>query len=178
MLPIFEAQFAVPIAIGGYANASPLQVSTAYKCVVVLRDLIMPYLLRRMKMDVNAHLTKKTEHVLFCSLTEEQRTTYRAFLASSDVEQIFEGSRNSLYGIDILRKICNHPDLLERDHSATHPDFGNPERSGKLKVVSQVLKVWKDQGHRDLIFTQTQQMLYIIEKYLVSEDLTYRRMDE
>lgn len=177
VLPIFEAQFAVPIAIGGYANASPLQVSTAYKCAVVLRDLIMPYLLRRMKMDVNAHLTKKTEHVLFCSLTEEQRTTYRAFLASSDVEQIFEGSRNSLYGIDILRKICNHPDLLERDHSATHPDFGNPERSGKLKVVSQVLKVWKDQGHRVLIFTQTQQMLDIIEKYLVSEDLTYRRMD-
>lgn len=93
------------------------------------------------------------------------------------MEQIFEGSRNSLYGIDILRKICNHPDLLERDHSATHPDFGNPERSGKLKVVSQVLKVWKDQGHRVLIFTQTQQMLDIIEKYLVSEDLTYRRMD-
>lgn len=177
VLPIFEAQFAVPIAIGGYANASPLQVSTAYKCAVVLRDLIMPYLLRRMKMDVNAHLTKKTEHVLFCSLTEEQRKAYRAFLASSDVEQIFEGNRNSLYGIDILRKICNHPDLLERDHSATHPDFGNPERSGKLKVVSQVLKVWKDQGHRVLIFSQTQQMLDIIENYLVSEGLTYRRMD-
>lgn len=177
VLPIFEAQFAVPIAIGGYANASPLQVSTAYKCAVVLRDLIMPYMLRRMKVDVNAHLTKKTEHVLFCSLTAEQRTSYRSFLASSDVEQIFEGSRNSLYGIDILRKICNHPDLLERDHSATHPDFGNPERSGKLKVVSQVLKVWKDQGHRVLIFTQTQQMLDIIENYLVSEGLTYRRMD-
>lgn len=177
VLPIFEAQFAVPIAIGGYANASPLQVSTAYKCAVVLRDLIMPYMLRRMKVDVNAHLTKKTEHVLFCSLTEEQRTSYRSFLASSDVEQIFEGSRNSLYGIDILRKICNHPDLLERDHSATHPDFGNPERSGKLKVVSQVLKVWKDQGHRVLIFTQTQQMLDIIENYLVSEGLIYRRMD-
>ena len=28
VLPIFEAQFAVPIAIGGYANTSPLEVST------------------------------------------------------------------------------------------------------------------------------------------------------
>ncbi|GLJ53696.1 hypothetical protein SUGI_1145590 [Cryptomeria japonica] len=177
VLPVFEAQFAAPIAIGGYANASPLQVSTAYKCAVVLRDLIMPYLLRRMKSDVNAQLTKKTEHILFCSLTKEQRTAYRAFLASSDVEQIFDGSRNSLYGIDILRKICNHPDLLEKDHSGKHPDFGNPERSGKMKVLSQILNVWKDQGHRVLVFTQTQQMLDILENFLASEGLTYRRMD-
>lgn len=31
VLPVFEAEFAVPIAVGGYANASPLQVSTAYR---------------------------------------------------------------------------------------------------------------------------------------------------
>ncbi|KAL2934828.1 Protein CHROMATIN REMODELING 8 [Bienertia sinuspersici] len=123
VLPVFEAEFDVPIKVGGYANASPLQVSTAYRCAVILRDLIMPYLLRRMKADVNAHLTKKTEHVLFCSLTPEQRSIYRAFLVSSEVEQIFDGSRNSLYGIDVMRKICNHPDLLEREHSSHNPDY-------------------------------------------------------
>ncbi|KAL0282390.1 UNVERIFIED_CONTAM: DNA excision repair protein CSB [Sesamum angustifolium] len=80
VLPVFEAEFAVPISVGGYANATPLQVSTAYRCAVVLRDLIMPYLLRRMKVDVDAQLPKKTEHVLFCSLTPEQRSLYRAFL--------------------------------------------------------------------------------------------------
>ena len=42
-----------------------LQVSTAYKCAVVLRDLIAPYLLRRRKSDVNAQLPKKTEQVPF-----------------------------------------------------------------------------------------------------------------
>ncbi|KAI5315753.1 hypothetical protein L3X38_044929 [Prunus dulcis] len=177
VLPIFEAEFSVPISVGGYANASPLQVSTAYRCAVVLRDLIMPYLLRRMKADVNAQLPKKTEHVIFCSLTAEQRSAYRAFLASSDVEQIMDGNRNSLYGIDVMRKICNHPDLLEREHSGQNPDYGNLERSGKLKVVSQVLKVWKDQGHRVLLFTQTQQMLDIIENFLVSGGYSYRRMD-
>ena len=41
-----------------------VQVSTAYKCAVVLRDLIAPYLLRRRKADVNAQLPKKTEQVL------------------------------------------------------------------------------------------------------------------
>ncbi|CAL4977231.1 unnamed protein product [Urochloa decumbens] len=177
VLPVFETEFSVPITVGGYANATPLQVSTAYRCAVVLRDLIMPYLLRRMKADVNAQLPKKTEHVLFCSLTPEQRATYRAFLASSEVEQIFDGNRNSLYGIDVLRKICNHPDLLEREHAAQNPDYGNPERSGKMKVVEQVLRVWKDQGHRVLLFTQTQQMLDILESFLTTHDYQYRRMD-
>lgn len=177
VLPVFEAEFAVPISVGGYANASPLQVSTAYRCAVVLRDLIMPYLLRRMKADVNAQLPTKTEHVLFCSLTSDQRSLYRAFLASSEVEQIFNGDRNSLYGIDVMRKICNHPDLLEREHAAQNPDYGNPERSGKMKVVAQVLKVWKEQGHRVLLFAQTQQMLDILETFLIADSYTYRRMD-
>ncbi|XP_031122119.1 protein CHROMATIN REMODELING 8 [Ipomoea triloba] len=177
VLPVFEAEFAVPISIGGYANATPLQVSTAYRCAVVLRDLIMPYLLRRMKADVNAQLPKKTEHVLFCSLTSVQRSIYQSFLASTDVEQIFDGSRNALYGIDVMRKICNHPDLLEREHSCRDPDYGNPVRSGKMKVVAEVLKLWKDQGHRVLFFSQTQQMLDILENFLVTGGYTYRRMD-
>ncbi|KAI3806081.1 hypothetical protein L1987_21973 [Smallanthus sonchifolius] len=177
VLPVFEAEFAVPISVGGYANASPLQVSTAYRCAVVLRDLIMPYLLRRMKADVNAQLPSKTEHVLFCSLTNGQRSLYQSFLASSEVEQIFNGERNSLYGIDVMRKICNHPDLLEREHAAQNPDYGNEERSGKMKVVKQVLRVWKEQGHRVLLFAQTQQMLDILENFLIGEGYTYRRMD-
>lgn len=177
VLPVFQAQFALPIAIGGYSNATPLQVSTAYRCAVVLRDLIMPYLLRRMKSDVDAQLPKKTEHVLFCSLTKDQRAAYRAFLASSEVEQIFDGNRNSLYGIDILRKICNHPDLLEREQGSAHPDYGNPERSGKLVVLAQILDLWKTQGHRVLLFSQTQQMLDIIENYVTAKGFVYRRMD-
>lgn len=35
VLPVFEAEFAVPITVGGYANASPLQVSTAYRCILL-----------------------------------------------------------------------------------------------------------------------------------------------
>lgn len=143
----------------------------------MLRDLIMPYLLRRMKADVDAHLPKKTEHVLFCSLTTEQVSAYRAFLASSEVEQILDGRKNSLCGIDVMRKLCNHPDLLEREHAYTNPDYGNPERSGKMKVVAQVLNVWKEQGHRVLLFTQTQQMLDIIENFLITSGHSYRRMD-
>lgn len=52
-------------------------VCTACRCAVVLRDLISPYLLRRRKADVATQLPKKTETVLFCSLTEAQRDLYR-----------------------------------------------------------------------------------------------------
>ena len=72
-LPVFKEQFAVPITLGGYANASELEEETATRCAVVLRDLISPYMLRRLKKHVGASLPSKTEQVLFCDLTDAQR---------------------------------------------------------------------------------------------------------
>lgn len=147
-LPVFQAQFAIPIQIGGYSNASPLQVSAAYKCAVILRDLISPYLLRRRKSDVAASLPSKTERVLFCTLTQEQRGMYQSYLASKELGEILSGTRPALAGIDILRKICNHPDLLERAKWEAAADYGNPGRSGKLIVLDRVLDLWHQQGHK------------------------------
>jgi DNA excision repair protein ERCC-6 len=64
-LPDFMQHFAIPIAHGGYANASDVQVLTAYKCACILRDTINPYLLRRLKADVNTsiQLPAKNEQV-------------------------------------------------------------------------------------------------------------------
>ena len=176
-LPVFTQQFTVPITIGGYSNASGLQVSTAFRCAVVLRDLIAPYLLRRLKSDVSLQLPKKTEHVLFCPLTSVQVDAYRAYIASKDVAAILEGDREALAGIDVLRKIVNHPDLLDRARAADSPDYGNVERSGKLLVVRRVLALWAQQGHRCLLFCQTQQMLDICEGLLMGDGYNYRRMD-
>jgi DNA excision repair protein ERCC-6 len=49
--------------------------------------------------------------------------------------QAAQDRRNALAGIDILRKICNHPDLLQRAKWEGAPDYGNPVRSGKLTVA-------------------------------------------
>ena len=113
-LPVFQTEFAIPINIGGYANATNVQVQAAYKCALVLRDLINPYLLRRMKMDVATDLPQKSEQVLFCKLTNVQRQAYEAFISSEEMTSIINGKRQVLYGVDILRKICNHPDLVDR----------------------------------------------------------------
>lgn len=139
-LPVFQAQFGVPIQSGTYANASAVAVAAAYKCAVMLRDMISPYLLRRSKADVAKQLPEKTEQVLFCTLSAPQRKLYRAYLASKDVAEIFDGKRPPMEGITTLRKICNHADLLHRIELAANPnvDYGALERSAKLQVTMQV----------------------------------------
>lgn len=110
-LPVFNEQFVVPITMGGYSTASKTHVHTAYKCSLKLRDLISPFLLRRMKKDVAKQLPEKTEQILFVKLTEDQRAKYKKFLASRFVRQVLHGKLNLLYGITALRKICNHCDI-------------------------------------------------------------------
>ncbi|KAF3989090.1 hypothetical protein FT663_03761 [Candidozyma haemuli var. vulneris] len=174
-LPVFEQQFAIPINMGGYANASNVQVQTGYKCAVILRDLISPYLLRRLKVDVAQDLPKKNEMVLFVKLTQYQQNLYEKFLGSEDVNAILKGKRNVLMGVDMLRKICNHPDLIDREmllRKKGH-NYGNPTKSGKMQVLKNLLQLWQKEGHRTLVFCQTKQMLDILEKFVAN----MRRVD-
>ncbi|KAL4954304.1 SNF2 family N-terminal domain-containing protein [Aspergillus filifer] len=174
----FRNQFEFPIRQGGYANASNLQVQTAAKCAETLKDAISPYLLQRFKIDVAADLPKKSEQVLFCRLTKPQRQAYMAFLGSEEMQSILRGRRQVLYGVDILRKICNHPDLQSHKLLSTKADYGNPTRSGKMQVVKSLLELWKDTGHKTLLFAQHRIMLDILEKFVRSlSGFNYRRMD-
>uniref|UniRef100_A0A663EHX9 DNA excision repair protein ERCC-6 n=2 Tax=Aquila chrysaetos chrysaetos TaxID=223781 RepID=A0A663EHX9_AQUCH len=188
-LPVFMEQFSVPITMGGYSNASPVQVKTAYKCACVLRDTINPYLLRRMKADVKMSLSlpDKNEQVLFCRLTDEQRQVYQNFISSKEVYQILNGDMQIFSGLVALRKICNHPDLFSGgprilkgvpDAEVAEADqFGYWKRSGKMIVVESLLKIWHKQGHRVLFFTQSRQMLQILEVFVSERNYSYLRMD-
>ena len=176
----FRQQFEFPIRQGGYANASNLQVQTASRCAETLKDTISPYLLQRIKLDVAADLPKKTEQVLFCKLTRPQREAYESFLAGDEMKSILNGKRQVLYGIDILRKICNHPDLVEHRTLSVKPgyNYGSGTKSGKMVIVRELLDLWKNGGHKTLLFAQHRIMLDILEKYIRSMDgINYRRMD-
>jgi DNA excision repair protein ERCC-6 len=174
-LPVFQTQFGVPISIGGYSNASRFQVQTAYKCAVVLRDLIAPYLLRRMKRDVHTQLPHKEEQVLFCKLTDHQVGLYHSYLRSQGVRKAMSGQNLLFSSIQQLRQLCNHPDLIEKEE--TDEDYGEDVRSGKMKVIAELLPLWKQQGHRALIFSQSRRMLDILERYITKQGYTYFRMD-
>ncbi|KLJ09541.1 DNA excision repair protein ERCC-6 [Blastomyces silverae] len=176
----FRNQFEFPIRQGGYANASNLQVQTAAKCAETLKDAISPYLLQRFKIDVAADLPKKSEQVLFCKLTKIQRSAYEAFLGSNEMSSILRGRREALYGIDMLRKICNHPDLPEHKtlSKKSSYNYGSASKSGKMQVVKSLLELWRDTGHKTLLFAQHRIMLDILERFIKSlAGLKYQRMD-
>ncbi|OAA69762.1 DNA repair protein Rhp26/Rad26 [Cordyceps fumosorosea ARSEF 2679] len=175
----FRAQFEIPIRQGGYANASNLQVMTAEKCAEALKETISEYLLQRLKVDVAADLPEKTEQVLFCKLTDGQRKAYETFLNSDEVSAILSRRRQSLYGIDILRKICNHPDLLDKRLSKKAGyDYGSPRLSTKLQLTKDLLQnVMIPNGHKTLLFSQGKLMLNIIEKCMKDCSISYLRMD-
>ncbi|KAL3875967.1 hypothetical protein ACJMK2_033861 [Sinanodonta woodiana] len=185
-LPDFMQHFAVPIVQGGYANASAVAVQTAYKCACVLRDTINPYLLRRMKADVKIDLPSKSEQVLFCRLTAEQKDVYQQYLDSRECQSILSGKFMVFAGLITLRKICNHPDLSTGGPRVYVGDdigddktlqYGYYERSGKMIVVKALLRLWKQQEHRVLLFSQSRQMLDILENFVKDEGYRYSRMD-
>ncbi|PTB39369.1 hypothetical protein M441DRAFT_59421 [Trichoderma asperellum CBS 433.97] len=79
-----------------------------------LHKVLRPYLLRRLKADVEKQMPAKYEHVEFCRLSKRQRELYDGFLARSDTRNTL-ASGNYLSIINCLmqlRKVCNHPDLF------------------------------------------------------------------
>ena len=72
-------------------------------------------------------------------------------------------------GLTTLRKICNHPDLStggprvfgvpgEDGGLDEDMEYGYWKRSGKMIVVESLLKIWKKQEHKVLLFTQSRQV--------------------
>ncbi|KUI66776.1 Helicase SWR1 [Cytospora mali] len=79
-----------------------------------LHKVLRPYLLRRLKADVEKQMPAKIEHVEFCRLSKRQRELYDGFLARSETRDTLS-SGNYLSIINCLmqlRKVCNHPDLF------------------------------------------------------------------
>ena len=80
-----------------------------------LHQLLRPFLLRRLKRNVEKDLPNKYEHLEFCPLSKRQRFLYDEFMARSDTRKDIR-SRNYHRIANILmqlRKVCNHPDLFE-----------------------------------------------------------------
>jgi len=149
----------------------------------------------------------KTEHVLFCRLSQRQRAMYEAYIKSNDVVRLVRGNTGQLFGaITMLRKISNHPDLvcdpsesslqafLQNGGNNIQPtdddegsDFDDEDyiadeeslmqRSGKLEVLSKVLPLWHKQGHRVLIFCQWKKMLNIIQRFTMLKGWKFARLD-
>lgn len=80
-----------------------------------LHNVLRPFILRRLKRDVEKQLPSKHEHVIYCRLSRRQRNLYEDFIASSETQATL--ANGNFFGmisvIMQLRKVCNHPDLFE-----------------------------------------------------------------
>ena len=90
-----------------------------------------------------------------------------------------EDSRSALFAIGVLRKLCNHPDLLLKHtgEDMKPPDMWNRERSGKMRVLAQIMRLWWERKHRTLIFAQSMQMIEITGHWMNQEGYTHLRID-
>lgn len=83
--------------------------------VAKLHKVLRPYLLRRLKADVEKQMPGKYEHVVYCRLSKRQRYLYDGFMSRAQTRETL-ASGNYLSIINCLmqlRKVCNHPDLFE-----------------------------------------------------------------
>ncbi|CAF0868254.1 unnamed protein product [Adineta ricciae] len=92
----------------GQTNANDLLIKRLHK---VLR----PFILRRLKVDVEKQMPKKHEHVIMCHLSKRQRQLYDDFIQCKSTRDVIQqGHYMSVINILMqLRKVCNHPDLFE-----------------------------------------------------------------
>ncbi|EGS24111.1 uncharacterized protein CTHT_0000420 [Thermochaetoides thermophila DSM 1495] len=82
--------------------------------IAKLHKVLRPYLLRRLKSDVEKQMPAKYEHIEFCRLSKRQRELYDGFLSRADTRAtLASGNYMSIINCLMqLRKVCNHPDLF------------------------------------------------------------------
>jgi len=147
-------KFAAGLADGGAEAFAPL------------RNLVRPYILRRMKTDrsIIADLPEKVEMDTFCVLSRQQAAMY-ARLVKKLAEQLksSEGmERRGLVLASILRlkQLCNHPSQLTGDGSF------DPAESGKFRRLAALGEEIASRQERALVFTQFREMARPLSTYL------------
>ena len=119
-----------------------------------LRDLVRPYILRRLKTDktVIADLPDKVEVKAFCPLSRKQAALYqRAVEELAGQLEAVDGIRRKGVVLSFLtrfKQICNHPSHWLGDGAWTEAD------SGKLGRLREVVEVVAARQEKVLVFTQ------------------------
>lgn len=135
-----------------------------------LRQVLKPYILRRMKTDksIIADLPDKVEANVYAGLSKAQAALYTQTLQELEKrlrkEQTGGNSmdRRALVFTTLLRlkQICNHPDLY---HGAS--EFEEKD-SGKLAVLRDICATIAEKREKVLIFTQFQEMCAPLAQFL------------
>ncbi|CAH6779961.1 probable global transcription activator SNF2L1 isoform X3 [Phodopus roborovskii] len=152
------------------------------KLVERLHVVLKPFLLRRIKTDVEKSLPPKKEIKIYLGLSKMQREWYTKILMK-DIDVLNSaGKMDKMRLLNILmqlRKCCNHPYLF--DGAEPGPPYTTDEHivsnSGKMVALDKLLARIKEQGSRVLIFSQMTRLLDILEDYCMWRGYEYCRLD-
>lgn len=156
----FRRRFALPIERFGDRKVADM-----------LRRMVAPFILRRVKTDptVIQDLPEKQEYKVYTMLTREQATLYQASVDAA-LERIESSSGvarrgNILALLTGLKQICNHPSNYLKDWE----ERALKGRSGKLSRLVEMLEEVLVEGERALIFTQYAEMGELLVDHLSEE---------
>ncbi|KAI5991718.1 SNF2 family N-terminal domain-containing protein [Pisolithus orientalis] len=152
------------------------------KVVEALHKILRPFLLRRVKSDVEKSLLPKKEINIYVGMTEMQRKWYRSVL-EKDIDACLtgkkEGKTRLMNMVMQLRKVTCHPYLF--DGAEPGPPYTTDEHiienCGKMIILDKLLKSMRAKGSRVLIFSQMSRVLDILEDYCLFRGFKYCRID-
>lgn len=132
-----------------------------------LKQLIQPFILRRLKKDVLKELPEKTEYLVFTAMVGQQAKLYQARatrlvkrLQSQDDEEFKNKRFEVLAEITRLRQLCCSPKLLNVDYRG---------RSGKVDQTMELIRDEVAAGHKILLFSQFTSALAILHQQIEKE---------
>uniref|UniRef100_A0A8C1V011 Chromodomain helicase DNA binding protein 1 n=1 Tax=Cyprinus carpio TaxID=7962 RepID=A0A8C1V011_CYPCA len=149
-----------------------------------LHKELEPFLLRRVKKDVEKSLPAKVEQILRVEMSAIQKQYYKWILTRNykALSKGTKGSRSGFLNVMMeLKKCCNHCYLIK----SPEEEFYNRQEglqhlirsSGKLILLDKLLVRLKERGHRVLIFSQMVRMLDILAEYLKYRQFLFQRLD-
>ncbi|XP_051540955.1 chromodomain-helicase-DNA-binding protein 1-like isoform X3 [Myxocyprinus asiaticus] len=150
-----------------------------------LHKELEPFLLRRVKKDVEKSLPAKVEQILRVEMSAIQKQYYK-WILTRNYKALSKGTKGSTSGfLNImmeLKKCCNHCYLIKPPEEN---EFYNKQEglqhlirsSGKLILLDKLLVRLKERGHRVLIFSQMVRMLDILAEYLKYRQFLFQRLD-
>ena len=182
----FDEWFNTPFANTGGQDKMDLTEEEQILVIRRLHKVLRPFLLRRLKSDVEKDLPDKTEKVIKCKFSALQSKLHKQMathnrLIVSDGKGGKTGARGLSNMIMQLRKLCNHPFVFDEVENVLNPlSVSNDmlwRTAGKFELLDRILPKYQATGHRVLMFFQMTAIMDIMEDYLRYRKVQYLRLD-
>ncbi|CEJ82857.1 Putative DNA repair protein rhp54 [[Torrubiella] hemipterigena] len=192
----FRKRFEIPILRGRDADASEADRQRGDESTAELLGIVNKFLIRRTNDILSKYLPVKYEHVVFCNLAPFQLDLYNYFITSPDIKALLRGKGSQpLKAINILKKLCNHPDLLNLSDDLPGSDSKYPEDyvpkesrgrdrevkpwySGKMQVLDRMLaRIRQDTNDKIVLISNYTSTLDLFERLCRSRQYGCLRLD-